>query len=150
MKFYIVREGHWAGETKSLSPCRSFNHALAAEGITCGCGNSKNTLYLWRFKAVGWGVGAQPLFLEAPRWGEASWPASGCVLDRIYSQDYSPWLPPPSTGTGCAATPPQALSWKDGRRQTPWPSSRGLSWPKRDRYSSVLEDKRNKLVNALV
>ena len=27
------------------------------------------------------------------------------------------------------------------RRQAPWLSSRGLSWPKRDRYSSVLEDK---------
>ena len=38
----------------------------------------------------------------------------------------------------------------DGRRQSLWPSSGGLSWPKRDRYSSVLEDKRNKLVNALV
>ena len=143
MKFYIVKEGHWAGETKSLSPCRSVNHSLgAAEGITCGCSNSKNPLYLWWFKAMGWGVGA--------RWGEASWPASGRLLDSAYSQDYSPWLPPPSTGTGCAATPPQASSWRDGHRQAPWLSSRGLSWPKRDRYSSVLEDKRNKLVNALV
>lgn len=67
---------------------------------------------------MGWGVGERPLFLEA-RWGEASWPASGCLLDSAYSQDYSPWLPQPSTGTGCAATPPQASSWRDGRRQAP-------------------------------
>lgn len=37
-----------------------------------------------------------------------------------------------------------------GRLQGPWPSSGGLSWPKRDRYNSVLEDKGNKLVNMVV
>lgn len=37
-----------------------------------------------------------------------------------------------------------------GHLQGPWPSSGGLSWPKRDRYNSVLEDKGNKLVNMVV
>lgn len=34
---------------------------------------------------------------EAP-WGQASWAASGHVLDPAHSQDYSPQLPPPGQG----------------------------------------------------
>lgn len=41
-------------------------------------------------------------------------------------------------------------SERAGCRQSPWPPSGGLSWPKRDRYNSVLEDKQNKLLNILV
>lgn len=41
----------------------------------------------------------------------------------------------------------RSRSRRHGQRQSRWPSSGGLSWPKRDRYNSVLEDKQNKLVN---
>lgn len=40
-------------------------------------------------------------------------------------------------------------SKRDRRCQSLWPSSGGLSWPKRDRYNSVLKDKTNWLTHWL-
>lgn len=50
---------------------------------------------------------ARPLFPEA-QWGQASWAASGRVLDRAHSQDYSPRLPPPGQGVQWPHLRPQA------------------------------------------
>ena len=57
------------------------------------------------------------------------------------------WPGHPRVSGGPASRP---CGKKDRRCHCRQPSSGGLSWPKRDRYNSVLEDKENELVNTLV
>lgn len=155
VKLYVVR-GTWLARALNQTSLRAAQETTWPVTMLFICGGSRTR-----------GKGALHMEVPQTETGDSRRPGTwlGYVLNSAPSQEapdslnpIGQWVPP--LGAGWAADLAKALQgWRlpsrpcrkrDGCCQSPWPSSGGLSWPKRDRYNSVLEDKQNKLVNTLV